>query len=107
MKFLKTALIVILFIVAITFAIKNQDPVSLRYYFFEGAWTMPLFLLIFFCVLIGILIAGAVGVFAGFKLKYEIKRNKKTILELENELNSLRTLPITASKGQDEEDKGQ
>lgn len=103
MRLLKTVFVALLFIIAITFAIKNQEPVSLRCYFVDGSWTMPLFLLIFFSVLIGILIAGVAGVFAGFKLKYEIRRYQKMILELEKELNSLRNLPITESKGQDEQ----
>jgi len=103
MKFSKTILIMVLFIIAITFAIKNQAPISLKYYFFEGTLTMPLFLLIFFSMLTGVLIAGGAGVFAGFKLKYEIRKYKKVILELEEELNSLRNLPITESNEHDKQ----
>jgi len=106
MKFLKTIFIAILFVIAITFAIKNQDSIELKYYFIDGVWTMPLFLLIFFSVLLGILIAGFAGFFAGFKLKYEIRKYKKTLLELEKELNSLRNLPITESKSQEEHEEG-
>jgi uncharacterized integral membrane protein len=98
MRLLKTVFITLFFIAAITFAIKNQEPVSLQYYFIEEVWTMPLFLLVFISILVGILVAGFGGVFAGFKLKHKIKRQQKTILELEDELNSLRNLPIIESR---------
>ena len=107
MKFMKTASIVILFILVITFALKNQKTVSLQYYFLDGPLIreMPLYLLIFFSILVGFLIAGAAGVFTGFRLKYEIRAYKKTVHALEEELNSLRNLPITESEKQDEEGK--
>ena len=102
MKFFKMVLIVIVFLIAITFATKNQETISLRYYFFDGSLTMPLFLLIFLALLTGILLAGCAGVFAGFKLKYEIRRHKKMIFELEKELSSLRNLPITEPEDPEE-----
>ena len=105
MKFMKTASILILFILVITFALKNQVTVSLQYYFLDGPLKMPLYLLIFFSILVGFLIAGSAGVFTGFRLKYEIRSYKKTIHALEEELNSLRNLPITESEKQDEEGK--
>ena len=99
MRLLKTVFVTLFFIAAITFAIKNQESVSLQYYFInDEVWTMPLFLLVFLSILLGILVAGFGGVFTGFKLKQEIKRQQKTILELEDELNSLRNLPIMESK---------
>ncbi|MEW6616643.1 MAG: LapA family protein [Thermodesulfobacteriota bacterium] len=98
MRLLKTVFVTLFFIAAITFAIKNQESVSLQYYFINEVWTMPIFLLVFISILVGVLVAGFGGVFSGFKLKQEIKRQQKTILELEDELNSLRNLPIMESK---------
>jgi len=98
MRLLKTVFVTLFFITAITFAIKNQESVSLQYYFVNEVLTMPLFLLVFISILLGILIAGFGCVFTSFKLKQEIKRQQKTILELEDELNSLRNLPIMESK---------
>ncbi|MDY6853528.1 MAG: LapA family protein [Thermodesulfobacteriota bacterium] len=100
MKLLKTIFITALFIIGLTFAYKNQESVSVEYYFIEQTWTVPLFLLIFFSILIGVLIAGIGGVYSGFKLKHEIKRQQKIILELEDELSSLRNTPITDFKRQ-------
>ena len=102
MKYLKTVLVTLLFIVAITFATKNLESVTVRYYFFEEIWTTPLFLLVFVSVLLGILIAGMAGILSRFTLKQEIKRSKKKILELEKELNYLRNLPITEKDKLDE-----
>ena len=104
MRLLKTVFITLFFILAITFAIKNQESISIQYYFVNEVWAMPLFLLVFISVLLGILVAGFGGVFSGFILKHEIKRQQKTILELENELNSLRNLPIMESKQPYEEE---
>ncbi|MDY7030953.1 MAG: LapA family protein [Thermodesulfobacteriota bacterium] len=101
MRLLKTIFITFLFILAITFATKNLESVTIRYYYFEDIWTTPLFLVVFISVLAGILIAGVVGAYSRFTLKQEVKRHKKKILELEKELNSLRNLPITESKSQD------
>ena len=98
MKLLKTIFITALFVVGLTFAYKNQESVSIQYYFIEQVWTVPLFLLIFFSTLIGVFIAAIGGVYSGFKLKREIKRQQKIILELEDELSSLRNMPITDSR---------
>jgi lipopolysaccharide assembly protein A len=102
MRLLKTIFMTLLFILAITFAMKNQETVSLRYYFTTELWTVPLFILVFVSVLVGILIAGMGSFFSGVKLKQEIRRKQKTILELQKELNSLRNLPLTESKRSDE-----
>ena len=98
MKLLKTVFITALFIIGLTFAYKNQESVSVEYYFIEQTWTVPLFLLIFFSILIGVLIAGIGAVYSGLKLKREIKKKQKIILELEDELSSLRNMPLTDSK---------
>jgi uncharacterized integral membrane protein len=98
MRLLKTVFITALFIVGLTFAYKNQESVSIQYYFMQEVWTVPLFLLIFFSVLIGVFIAAIGGVYSGFKLKRDIKRQQKIILELEDELSSLRNMPIIESK---------
>ncbi|MFH2012788.1 MAG: LapA family protein [Pseudomonadota bacterium] len=99
MRLLKTVLITLFFIIAITFAIKNQESVSLQYYFFDNVvGPMPLFLLVFFSILVGVLITGVGCFFTSFKLKQDIKRQQKIISEQEKELYSLRNMPIMESK---------
>ena len=102
MRLLKTIFMTLLFILAITFAMKNQEAVSLQYYFTRELWTVPLFVLVFVSVLVGVLIAGLGSFLSGVKLKQEIRRKQKTILELQKEVDSFRNLPLTESKRSNE-----
>ena len=67
-----------LFIVALTFAIKNTDPVAVRY-FLGQEWRAPLIfvLLVFFCM------GAALGLLAAL---VQIMRQRREISQLKREL---------------------
>ena len=57
LKVLKTIFLTLLFILGITFSMENTGWVVLRYYFGFETPPVPLFLLVLFSILLGILLA--------------------------------------------------
>jgi uncharacterized integral membrane protein len=82
-KVIKAIFFTLLFIFGITFAVENTEPVSLRYYFGLESVPIPLFLLVLFSVLLGVLMTGM-----GFLI--DIWVLKKTLREKDKEIRSLR-----------------
>ena len=70
---------------------------------FWGAKTgqMAFYLVVIIAFLIGIFVAGFLGIFERFRLKREIKRLSKENKEKDKELNSYRNLPIVEEKTED------
>ena len=98
MKFLKNIFVAFLFLIAITFSLKNNETVALKYYFQEMPLEMPLYLLVFCSVILGILIGGVEGVMEKIRTASTIRRLKKELEAKERELTSLRNLPITENE---------
>jgi uncharacterized integral membrane protein len=78
MRYLLWILKLALFVVALTFAIKNTDPVAVRY-FLGQEWRAPLIfvLLVFFCM------GAALGLLAAL---VQIMRQRREISSLKREL---------------------
>jgi len=89
-KFIKTLIVAVLFILAITFALENQQMIALSYYDVIPPFSVPVFLLVFFSVLIGILIAGFGDVYVRFSLKNKVRKQEKTIKKLRAECDALK-----------------
>ena len=70
---------------------------------FWGVKTPPMafYLVVIIAFLIGVLVAGFLGIFERFRLKREMKRLSKENKEKDNELNSYRNLPIVEEKIED------
>jgi len=70
---------------------------------FWGVKTPPMafYLLVIIAFLIGVFVAGFLGIFERFRLKKEIKRLSKENKEKDKELNSYRNLPIVEEKIED------
>ncbi len=97
MRILKALFIGILFILAIIFATENTHEVGINYYGLMPVH-VPLFLVVFASVMIGVFFAGILASIEQFRLKREINRLKKVKLTQEKELNSLRNLPLESSE---------
>jgi uncharacterized integral membrane protein len=86
------------FFVAVLFAIQNRSDVTLRFAFpienyqwFEIPTTpLPLFLVIFCSIFLGVLIGVAGDVIRRYQLKKTLRQNQKTIERLEREIQSIR-----------------
>jgi len=100
------SILVMLFVVIIV--VENLEQLSktltLRIdLLFWGAKTGPMafYLVVIIAFLIGIFVAGLLGIFERFRLKREIKRLSKENKEKDNELNSYRNLPIVEEEIED------
>lgn len=98
MKFLKSIGTALLFLLAITFSLKNNEMVALKYYFQLESLDLPLYLLVFFSVIFGIFIGGMEGVVERIKSGTVIRKLKKEMKKMEKELTSLRNLPLTETR---------
>jgi len=85
-KVLKTIFLALLFILGITFSMQNVDPVVLRYYFGLETLPVPLFLLVLFSILLGILLAGAGFLMDQRSLRRALREKERQVASLENEL---------------------
>ncbi len=100
------SILVMLFVVIIV--VENLEQLSktltLRIdLLFWGAKTGPMafYLVLIIAFLIGIFIAGLLGIFERFRLKREIKRLSNENKAKDKELNSYRNLPIVEEEIQD------
>lgn len=103
MRLLKNIFTALIFLLAITFALKNNGNVSLYYYFQIGPVELPLYLLVFMSAFVGMLIGGVDGLVQRTRSNLAIRRLRKELEHKEDELTSLRNLPITEADVSDEE----
>ncbi len=90
MKLIKTLLVAIFFIVAITFALQNQQSVTLNYYGLIPPFSVPVFLLVFVAILLGILITGLGDIFVRYSLRMRARSCEKALKRCQKELESLK-----------------
>ena len=99
MRWVKTLILMLVFLIFLLFCIQNQDPVTLRFVLFpieNYQWfeipkvPLPLFLVILCSFFLGILIGGIGDHYRRFQLKKALRQNQKTIEKLEREVQSLR-----------------
>ena len=88
MRILKWAIFLFILAAAIGFALQNDRPVSLRYYFGWESLSLPLFLWAFLSVLVGLIIAGLISAFSRIDLQSRIRLQRKQIADLERRRNA-------------------
>ncbi len=106
MRFVKVIFLILLFFVSMMFFIQNTEvlsqSMSLKLSLFTESLTLKSVPLPFyFLLLIGFVLGGALVLFYflldKIRLTKEIKHNKSRIAKLEQEVNSLRNLPLDNS----------
>ncbi len=98
MRWVKTLLLILAFFIAVLFAMQNGGDVTLRFVFpvenyrwFEiPCPPLPLFLVIFCSIFLGVLIGVTGDMVKHFQLKKTLRQNQKTIERLEREIQSIR-----------------
>ena len=85
-KVIKAIFYTLLFILGITFAMENTGWVVLRYYFGLETPPVPIFLLVLFSVLLGVLLVGVGFIFDERSLKKALREKEREIASLEKEL---------------------
>jgi len=90
MGILRGVIFFVLLALGVVFAIQNDQPVSIRYYFNWISPPLPLFLWVFAALLVGIIFSGAMAYLSKFGLYARIRQHRKSIADLEAKLNELR-----------------
>lgn len=97
MKWTKTLLTMIIFILVILFSLQNREEVVLRFGLYpiqDHLWELPqlpLFLIILCSVFVGVLIGGIGDLYQRFKLKKALRQNEKMIEKFSGEIEALRS----------------
>ncbi len=106
MRWVKTLLWMLVFLICFLFCIQNHDPVTLQFVLLPTEVTnpmgmenyqwfeipkipLPLFLVILCFIFLGILIGGIGDLYRRFQLKRTLRQNLKTIKRLEREIQSV------------------
>ncbi|MEN6623334.1 MAG: LapA family protein [Smithella sp.] len=93
MKILSLILLIIFAFFIVTFSLENAAPVHLKYYNLFDV-VVPLYILFFVALLLGIIITGFIGVIERYRLNRSISRLNKTIRDLRKELRANEPPPI-------------
>ena len=92
-RILTIIIFIIVFAVGIAFSAINNDSITINYYL--GTLSLPLSIVVVLSIILGIIL-GALAIFSGsLKLRYENRRLHKKLETSEQEINSLRILPLT------------
>ena len=102
MKLIKTLIVAIFFIIAITFALQNQQLITLHYYGLIPDFSVPVFLLVFFSVLLGILIAGFGDIYVRYSLRARARKCEKELKRVREELASVKQRVAKETTGESE-----
>ena len=91
-RIITIAIFIAVFAAGAAFSAVNNTPINIQYYL--GSLTVPISIVVIASLVIGIAI-GALAIFIGsLQLRYENKRLQNKIELREQELDSLRILPI-------------
>ncbi|MGV8059624.1 MAG: lipopolysaccharide assembly LapA domain-containing protein [Smithellaceae bacterium] len=93
MKILSLILLIVFAFFIVTFSLENTAPVHLKYYRFIDM-VVPIYMLLFISLLIGVVITGFLGIIERFRLNRSISRLNKTIRDLRKELRANEPPPI-------------
>jgi uncharacterized integral membrane protein len=89
MGIFKWTLFFLILAAAITFAIQNDQPVSLRYYFGWVSHPLPLFLWTFLSFTIGLILSALMGSLSKVALHSRIRQQEKALAELDRKHKAL------------------
>jgi len=107
MNILRAIIIIVLFFILLILAVLNsEESVSLNLYW-RTFPDIPLIFIIFASLLVGVIIAGIIGLAENMKLRMTQRQLKGEIKRLEEEVNSLRHLPIAEGIEREKENLNQ
>lgn len=96
MRIFYTVLGVIILVLGVLLAAKNATLVSFNYYF--GQKELPLILLLTGFFIIGILLGFMISFYQTLRLKIELHRHKKKVIQLTDEISELRLSSIQGNR---------
>lgn len=108
MKWIKTLLLMAIFILVILFSLQNREEVSLRFglyplqsHLYEVP-RLPLFLIILCSIFLGVLIGGIGDFYQRYQLRKSLRQNEKMIEKLNREVEALRRSGMDSSMSDQE-----
>jgi len=104
-KYFKAFLILLLIMIVTTFAVKNNVPVRLNYYFHISKFEFPLYALIYATFFIGVLIGMAVGITQRITLWRKMKKFRKEAETLGNKVAAYQPEPAKGDNAPEERKK--
>jgi uncharacterized integral membrane protein len=93
MSILKWAFFLLILMAAISFAIQNDQLVSLKYYFGWESLPLPLYLWAFLSFFIGLILSGLMTSLSKISLLSQIRQQKKALGELEKKRDAMKSDP--------------
>jgi len=81
--YLKAIILIIVLLFLVTFGVKNSHFVQLHYYGSFLNWTLPIYGLVYICMVIGIAIGMIVGLYKRMALQRTLKALKKENMRLQ------------------------
>lgn len=91
-KLIYTAIIFVIVILGVVFAVLNAEPVHLNFYF--GAKQLPLSLALILATLVGALLGVLASIQLIIKSRREVARMRRAAEIAEKEIANLRAIPI-------------
>ncbi len=90
MGLIRGTIFFLLLLAGIGFALLNEQPYSLKYYFGLVSPPLPLFLWAFLFLLLGLLLSALWAAVSRLSLHSTIRQRKKTVAELEQKRDQLK-----------------
>jgi uncharacterized integral membrane protein len=94
MRIIYLILVVIFALFIVTFSQQNMVPVNLKYYHYLSLPSVPIYLLVFGSLLIGIIIASFWGIVERFRLNRTIRQLNRLVRDLRKELLAYQKPPL-------------
>lgn len=95
MRTLYMILVIVFALFIVTFSQQNLEPVQLKYYnYLHKVPPVPVYILIFVSLLVGVIITAFWGVVERFRLNRTIRRLNKLVRDLRRELQTHEAPPI-------------
>ncbi len=91
-RIITIALFLSVFALAASFSALNPTLVDVNFYIFQ--FSLPLSVVVVISILVGALLTGLIVLLSTLRLRYENRRLRKKLTVSEQEINSLRILPI-------------
>jgi uncharacterized integral membrane protein len=94
MRIIYLVLVIVFALFIVTFSQQNLTLIHLQYYNFWNIPPVPVYLLIFVSLLLGVIITGFWGIVERFRLNRTIRRLNKIVRDLRKELHANEEPPI-------------
>ncbi len=94
MHYGKLIIFVFVFILAVSFAAQNTQPITLRYYFNWETGSFPMYLLMFIPFFVGIVVGSLIAFGSRLRLKNTVKHLTRTNRDLDEDLKRAKEAQI-------------